>query len=347
MGELTEFFVGVRCFTYNHAPYIEDTMNGFVMQDTSFPFVCIIVDDASTDGEPRVIKKYLDEHFSSGSSEESRHVETNDYELFFARHKTNRNCYFAVYLLKYNHYSNDELDWRKYKYISDYFDHVKYHALCEGDDYWVDAKKLEKQVDYMECHPDVGMVYSKCKYYYQNRKRFSRSDWGGSSVTFDDLFFHNTVPFASVLYRRLLLESYNRDVKPQLRHWMLGDYPFWLYISKQSKIFFFNNTFTVYRVLPESASHSSSFEKSDAFIRSLFDMKDFFCEYFNTGYDLHDYKYKSLSANAIACKRRDECCEYLKKIKVKGFRIKVIEYLSNNPFTFKIIVLLFKTQLAS
>ena len=51
--------------TYNQVNYITDTMNGFVMQETSFPFVCIIIDDASTDGEPDVIKKYLDDNFDT------------------------------------------------------------------------------------------------------------------------------------------------------------------------------------------------------------------------------------------------------------------------------------------
>ena len=58
-----KYMVRVSCMTYNHASYIEDAMNGFCMQETSFPFVCTIVDDASTDGEQDVIQKYLNEHF--------------------------------------------------------------------------------------------------------------------------------------------------------------------------------------------------------------------------------------------------------------------------------------------
>ena len=61
--EYPKFKVCVRCSTFNQAKYIEDTMNGFVMQQTDFPFVCCIVDDASTDGEQDVIKKYMDMHF--------------------------------------------------------------------------------------------------------------------------------------------------------------------------------------------------------------------------------------------------------------------------------------------
>ena len=61
--EQMDFLVCARCFTYNHAPYIEDAMNGFCMQQTHFPYVCVIVDDASTDGESEVIKNYLQTHF--------------------------------------------------------------------------------------------------------------------------------------------------------------------------------------------------------------------------------------------------------------------------------------------
>ena len=61
--EPNKYMVCTRCFTYNHAPYIVDALNGFTMQQTTFPFVCTIIDDASTDGEQEVIKSYLKEHF--------------------------------------------------------------------------------------------------------------------------------------------------------------------------------------------------------------------------------------------------------------------------------------------
>ena len=61
--EYPKFKVCCMCFTFNQAKYITDAMNGFTMQQTSFPFVCTIVDDASTDGEQEVIKQYVDENF--------------------------------------------------------------------------------------------------------------------------------------------------------------------------------------------------------------------------------------------------------------------------------------------
>ena len=97
-----KFQVAVRCMTYNHSKYITDTMNGFAMQQTNFPFVCMIVDDASTDGEQEVIKQYIDHHFDYNKDGISYNKQTEYAEIIFARHKTNKNCYFAVLFLKEN-----------------------------------------------------------------------------------------------------------------------------------------------------------------------------------------------------------------------------------------------------
>ena len=89
--------VHVTCITFNHAPYIVDAMNGFCKQKTTFQYVCTIFDDYSTDGEQEVIRKYLQEHFNLEDKSVVRNEETDDYLLTFARHKTNENCFFAVY----------------------------------------------------------------------------------------------------------------------------------------------------------------------------------------------------------------------------------------------------------
>lgn len=145
-----KYLVRVNSMTYNHAPYIEDAMNGFCMQETTFPFVCTIIDDASTDGEPEVIENYLKEHFDLSNESVVRKEETDDYVLTFTQHKTNKNCFFAVLLLKYNHYG---IGKPKEQYIEDWSE-VKYIAWCEGDDYWTDPMKLEKQVGFLESNPD-------------------------------------------------------------------------------------------------------------------------------------------------------------------------------------------------
>lgn len=156
--EQPKYMVRVSCMTFNHVNYIEDAMNGFTMQDTKFPFICTIIDDASTDGEQEVIKKYLQEHFDLDDKSTVRNEDTDDYKLTFARHKTNRNCYFAVIYLKYNHYS---IKKSKDPYIKEWQDTVKYIALCEGDDYWTHPQKLQMQYEVLEAHPKYTISFHR------------------------------------------------------------------------------------------------------------------------------------------------------------------------------------------
>ena len=145
--------VFVMCTTFNHAPYITDTLNGFTNQETTFPYVCCIIDDASVDGEQVIIQKYFDVNFDYEDSNVGQRIETNDYILSFARHKTNINCYFLIVFLKYNHYRKKD----KYQYISKWYESSKYMAFCEGDDYWINSNKLQKQYSILENNTNCSM----------------------------------------------------------------------------------------------------------------------------------------------------------------------------------------------
>ena len=179
---ISHFKVSVWCNTYNQASYIKDTMDGFCMQQTSFPFVCLIMDDASTDGEPEVIKQYLNDHFDTEWTKE-----TDDYHLTVARHQENKNCYFAVYLLKYNHYSIKKPRLKYYREVTDEIDYV---ALCEGDDYWTDAHKLQKQADALDANPQATLVYTNFQAIDGEGNPISRpfiKDYPGRSHSGDNL----------------------------------------------------------------------------------------------------------------------------------------------------------------
>lgn len=152
MNKRFTYKVCVWCNTFNQASYIKDTLDGFCMQQTNFPFVCLIMDDASTDGEPEVLEAYMNDHFDTEWTKE-----TDDYHLMFAHHKDNKNCYFAVYLLKYNHYRANK---RRLKYYKELADEIDYVAQCEGDDYWTDELKLQKQADALDANPQATLVYT-------------------------------------------------------------------------------------------------------------------------------------------------------------------------------------------
>lgn len=155
--EYPKFKVCCRCFTFNHSKYITDAMNGFTMQQTSFPFVCTIVDDASTDGEQDVIRKYVEDNFDFSEGSVAFHKETDYAHITYAQHTTNKNCYFAVLYLKENHYSQRK---PKMGYLSEWRDGVEYEAMCEGDDYWISKYKLKKQIDILDRNKDVLLVYT-------------------------------------------------------------------------------------------------------------------------------------------------------------------------------------------
>lgn len=144
--------VWVRCATFNHAPYITQTMDGFCIQQTDFPFICVIIDDASQDGAQEAISRYLQEHFNEVTKEE-----TENYNLTLACHKVNANCHFAVFLLKKNHYSQGKMPL---DYANRWKEHCSYVALCEGDDYWTDPHKLQRQSDALDANPRAVLVYT-------------------------------------------------------------------------------------------------------------------------------------------------------------------------------------------
>ena len=206
MNKRFTYKVCVWCNTYNQTSYIKDTMDGFCIQQTNFPFACLIMDDASTDGEPEVIKQYLNDHFDTEWTKE-----TDDYHLKVARHQENRHCYFAVYLLKYNHYSIKKLRLKYYREVTDEIDYV---ALCEGDDYWTDAHKLQKQADALDANPQATLVYTNFQTVDGEGNPISRpfiKDYPGRSHSGDNLptllRYGNYIMVLTSMYRYKVFES--------------------------------------------------------------------------------------------------------------------------------------------
>lgn len=159
-----DYKVLVRCYTYNQAKFIEDTLQGFAMQETEFQFVCLIVDDCSTDGEQKVISKWLEKECDMSRSEV---FDTDISKTVTVPHHFNANCSFAVCFLKQNLYRQQE---RKMALAEEWRAHCIYEATCEGDDYWIDSKKLQTQVAYLDSHPDVSLSCTRLYDYVDGEK---------------------------------------------------------------------------------------------------------------------------------------------------------------------------------
>lgn len=293
--------VSIHCLAYNHEPYIRQCLEGFVMQKTTFKFEILIHDDASTDHTANIIyeyeKKYPDllKPIYQTKNQYSQHIDVGRLNLSRAK--------------------------------------GKYIAWCEGDDYWTDPLKLQKQVDFLEGHSEYGLCYTKVRYFHQATKRFIKT-WGGPYTCFDDLFERNTVPTLTVLLRRNLYNQYIAEIQPEQQHWRMGDYPMWLWFAHESSIKFMPEVTGVYRILTNSASHSNEFERNLCFVRSGLDIKRYYNTIFKLGISEQIFEYREwcllLRTYAIYMKFWSFLSTFRKGIAVHPsflFRIESYKYL--------------------
>ena len=243
--------VSVRCITYNHENYIAQALDGFLMQKTNFPFEVIVHDDASTDRTADIVREY---------------------------EKKYPKIIKAIYQTE-NQYSKQDGSIGR---IMDAACKGKYIALCEGDDYWIDENKLQMQVDFLEKNPECGMCYTMAKQFIQSKQKFNKKSVGDAFDGFEDLLKNgNRIPTLTTVYRKDLLDKYQKEIQPSSKGWLMGDYPMWLYFSHESKIKFFDKDTAVYRVLENSASHSVDVEKQLEFSSSYYNISKYFAELYN------------------------------------------------------------------
>lgn len=188
----TQPLVSVCCATYNQVDYVRQCFDGFLSQKTDFPFEVLVHDDASTDGTADVIREY-----------QSKYP-----DVFFPIIQTE------------NQYKKGN------KKITAYFNlpraRGKYIAICEGDDFWTDPLKLQKQVDFLEQHPEYTLYChnwevlcegayhdSPIHHLYQQTLSFSFATlpWVWITKALTLMFRKNAVD-----YKTLLEYSFCRDV---------------------------------------------------------------------------------------------------------------------------------------
>lgn len=247
-----EYKVLVRCFTYNHSKYIEDALNGFAMQQTNFPFVCIVMDDASTDGEQEVIKVWMERECDMSRAET---IDIPTSVVIIVPHKTNLSCTFAFYLLKQNLYGTG----KKIYYLNPWREKCIYEAICEGDDYWIYPLKLQKQVDFLEENPEYGMVRTEIHRYYQEKKEFEYNFFSTirKDIHEDSLREYLLKGWFAAPCTWLLRRELYSTVPVLPKDCFSGDINVILCIASSSKIGFIKDATAVYRILPISASHFS------------------------------------------------------------------------------------------
>lgn len=239
--------VSISCITYNHENFIRDAIEGFLMQRTTFPVEILIHDDASTDKTAEIVREY----------------EQKFPQLIKPIYQTE------------NQYSKGIGVSVTYQYPRAC---GKYIALCEGDDYWTDPLKLQKQVDFLEANPEYGLVHTGVKVLNQTTGKIINKAKGDKRNSFNDFLIKNRIATLTVLFRKELAFQYMEEVKPETHNWKMGDYPMWLWFAYNSKIKLLPECTAVRRLALGSASNQKNKYKQINFFNSVFDIKMFFAE---------------------------------------------------------------------
>ena len=236
--------VSISCITYNHVHYIKDALNGFLMQKTDFAYEVLIHDDASTDGTNEIIRKYEDEYP----------------EIFKPLYEK-------------------ENQWDKGRRGSVAFNFPraqgKYIAICEGDDYWTDPYKLQKQVDFLDGNPDFGLVHTELDHYYVKSDRYVKNHWKTSGVLNQsgDLYESllggqgSMILACTACFNATLIQD--MDIS-RFSKYMSGDFPLWLHLAAKTKIGYIDESTAARNVLLFSATQGQDFDYYLKFAQSSF-----------------------------------------------------------------------------
>ena len=205
--------VSICCVTFNQSLYIEKCLDGFDLQLCNFEFEVLIFDDASTDDNQQRILKH-----AQGKK---------NYRLFF----------------------QNENQWNKNKFgfIDFLFPAAngKYIALCEGDDYWTDPYKLQKQVDFLEAHPDYVLSFHKVKILKPNDDLVEDfiTKVPENYETQETLArLGNYIHTPSVVFKNVI-----KEFPAELSLSPIGDYFLYMLLSEHGKLKYFDEEMAVYR----------------------------------------------------------------------------------------------------
>ena len=210
--------VSIICNSYNHEKYISIALESFLMQRTTFEFEILVHDDASTDMTQEIITYFADLYPNIVKpilQKENKMSQGIDIDFTY------------------------QIPRAKGKYIT----------LCEGDDYWTDMNKLQKQFEFMEDHPEVSLCVHADKNVNESGKKIIRTREMGKDqyLTNEDIIdLEGAIATNSYFMRARYLES---NKVPQ---WYfdspVGDYPLLLYFSQKGKVYFMNDIMSAYRI---------------------------------------------------------------------------------------------------
>lgn len=229
--------VSISCITFNHARYLRECFDGFLMQQTNFAFEVVIHDDASTDETKAIIEEYTQKHPT----------------IFYPMYQTENQYSKGVrgIMAKFN------FPRCRGKYI----------ALCEGDDYWTDPSKLQKQVDFLEANED----YAICAHAVEEKNEITNDSHvfpdikESKTLKIEHYLLHNYTGTCSILF----YSEFYKTTPSWMQKVSFGDLAMVLTIlyRSQKKLMVLKDVMGVYRV-NEGGVHGSLKKNNTSLIKA-------------------------------------------------------------------------------
>jgi glycosyltransferase involved in cell wall biosynthesis len=279
--------VSVICTAYNHEKFIADAIESIIMQKTDFAFELIIHDDASTDNTATIIKSYEEKYPS----------------IIRAIYRT-ENMYSKGFPLEEWLINNSE---------------GQYIALCEGDDYWLDENKLQKQYEYLQQHPHVSLCVHSAKEVdalTKKLKSYCRPSKQSRFFTVEEIIYGGGGLFAtnSMFFRKQLAsKEYSFMEKAPVT-----DYAYAIMLALQGDVYYLDECLSVYRVNVPNSWTTTHFAKGETYrihFQQIGEMLSSLNETTNNRYDASIQQRILLNEYITLVKVRD-----FKRIKDKKFR---------------------------
>ena len=223
--------VSVLCTAYNHEQYIRSALESFVSQQTDFAFEVLVNDDASTDGTAAIIREYEEEYpeiirpFYQAENQFSKGIGYIYENVFYPKARG------------------------------------KYFAFCEGDDYWTDESKLQRQGDFLESHPDYSACVHNTTLHFCNGSRPDElliPSRGDHEVLYENVIrgpidaYHTS----SLMARREIIVQTPDFYRAATAHGF-ADYAWGLLLKLNGGIWFIDRSMSVYRLFSNQAAWTS------------------------------------------------------------------------------------------
>jgi glycosyltransferase involved in cell wall biosynthesis len=242
-----DIFVSVVMITYDHENYISKAIEGVLMQEIDCEIELIIADDCSPDNTEDIVRNFIINHPKGN-------------KIKYKRHSKNLGM-MGNFVWALNQVKGD------------------YIALCEGDDYWTDPLKLQKQVDFLEVNDECGLIITDVDLYYQNFENFEYSIFKNnlSNINVNKPIFsygylgNVSWLFRNSIFKQIELQSSFSD----------GALCLFYEIALKSKVHFLDDVTSVYRISDNTASRQNSPFKSYLYNLGLLDIQEYYASKFS------------------------------------------------------------------